>query len=46
MKDIGYEGWIVSENFYFRPNILAKGYDYVSAAKRDVETIHAIYGTD
>ena len=43
-KDIGFEGWIVSENFYFRPNILSEGYDYISAARKDVETLRAVYG--
>ena len=46
VKDIGFSGWIVSENFYFRPNILADGYDYISAAKEDVKSLHAAYGTD
>lgn len=46
VREIGYSGWIVSENFYFRPNILEQGYDYVSAACRDVESLHAVYGTD
>lgn len=46
VREIGYSGWIVSENFYFRPNILEQGYDYVSAARRDVESLHAAYGTD
>ena len=46
VRDIGFEGWIVSENFYFRPNILENGYDYVSAAKADVASLHATYGTD
>ena len=44
VKDIGFEGWIVSENFYFRPNILSEGYDYISAARKDVETLRAVYG--
>ena len=46
VREIGYSGWIVSENFYFRPNILEQGYDYVSAARRDVESLRAVYGTD
>ena len=46
VKEIGFEGWIVSENFYFRPNILEQGYDYVSAAAKDVASLHAVYGTD
>ncbi len=43
VKDIGFEGWIVSENFYFRPNILAEGFDYVGAAREDVKTLHRVY---
>ena len=46
VKDIGFEGWIVSENFYFRPNILSEGYDYISAARKDVETLRAVYGDE
>ena len=46
VKDIGFHGWIVSENFYFRPNILEQGYDYVSAARKDLESLHAAYGTE
>ena len=46
VKDIGFHGWIVSENFYFRANILEQGYDYVSAARKDLESLHAVYGTD
>ena len=46
VKDTGFAGWIVSENFYFRPNILEQGYDYVSAARKDVESLHTVYGTD
>ncbi len=46
VKEIGFEGWIVSENFYFRPNILEQGLDCVSAARRDVESLHAVYGTE
>lgn len=46
VKEIGFEGWIVSENFYFRPNIMEQGLDYVSAARRDVESLHAVYGTE
>lgn len=46
VRDTGFAGWIVSENFYFRPNILAQGYDCVSAAQRDVDSLRAAYGTD
>lgn len=46
VREIGFEGWIVSENFYYRPNILQNGYDYVSAAKKDVASLHAAYGVE
>ena len=44
VKDIGFCGWIVSENFYFRENILSEGYDYVSAAREDVKRLLDTYG--
>ena len=39
LRDIGYEGWIISETFYTRPNLNRDGENYVSLAKRDVETL-------
>ena len=33
IKDIGYEGWILSETFYNRRNMNENGMDYVSSAK-------------
>lgn len=39
IKDIGYSGWLVSENFYFRPNLTEGGMDPVSLARKDVETL-------
>ena len=44
IKDIGYEGWIISETFYNRRNMNENGEDYVSSAKRDVETLKAAFG--
>lgn len=46
IKDIGYSGWIISETFYTRPNLNVNGEDYVSLAKKDVETLRAAFGTD
>jgi sugar phosphate isomerase/epimerase len=46
IKDIGYEGWIISETFYHRRNMNENGMDYVSSAKRDVETLKAAFGED
>lgn len=43
IKDIGYEGWIISENFYYRPNLMIKGEDPVSLAKKDVKTLRAAF---
>lgn len=39
IKDIGYEGWIISETFYTRPNLNINGEDYISLAAKDVETL-------
>lgn len=44
IKDIGYEGWIISETFYHRRNFNENGEDYVSSAKKDVETLKAAFG--
>ena len=44
IKDIDYEGWIISETFYNRRNLNENGMDYVSSAKRDVETLKAAFG--
>lgn len=44
IKDIGYEGWIISETFYNRRNFNENGMDYVSSAKRDVDTLKAAFG--
>lgn len=43
IKDIGYEGWIISETFYTRPNLNQNGDDYISAARKDVETLQAAF---
>ena len=39
IKDIGYEGWIISETFYTRPNLNVNGEDYISLAAKDVQTL-------
>lgn len=44
IKDIGYEGWIISETFYTRPNLNVNGEDYISLARKDVETLKAAFG--
>lgn len=46
VRESGFEGCIVSENFYFRPNILEEAGDVISAAKRDVQSLKEAYGTD
>lgn len=46
IKDIGYEGWIISETFYNRRNLNEGGEDYVSSAKKDVEALKAAFGED
>lgn len=44
IKDIGYEGWIISENFYFRLNLTAQGADPVTLARKDVQTLRSAFG--
>ena len=44
IKDIGYEGWIISETFYNRPNFNENGQDYVTSARKDVESLKAAFG--
>jgi sugar phosphate isomerase/epimerase len=43
IKDIGYEGWIISETFYERPSFNTDGEDYVSSARKDVEKLKAAF---
>ena len=43
IKDIGYSGWLISENVYYRPNLTKGAYDPVSLARRDVETLTAAF---
>ena len=44
IKDIGYEGWIISETFYTRPNLNVNGEDYISLAAKDVQTLKEAFG--
>lgn len=44
IQDIGYSGWIISENFYYRPNLMAGGESAVALARRDVATLRAAFG--
>ncbi len=46
IKDIGYEGWIISETFYMRPNLNVDGEDYISLAAKDVETLKKAFGEE
>ncbi|MCX4373394.1 MAG: sugar phosphate isomerase/epimerase [Dysosmobacter sp.] len=46
IQEIGYSGWIISENFYYRPNLTCGGEDPVDLARRDVETLQAAFGTE
>ena len=43
LKNLGYEGWIISETFYERPRFNADGEDYVSSARKDVEKLRAAF---
>lgn len=44
IKEIGYAGWIISENFYCRPNLMTDGEGPVSLAEKDVETLKSAFG--
>lgn len=46
IKDIGFEGWIVSENMYYHPSMMEGAADYVEAAKRDVQALRRVYGVN
>lgn len=46
IKDIGYSGWLISENFYYRPNLTKGTYDPVTLARQDVETLKAAFGQE
>ncbi len=39
IKDIDFEGWIMSETFYTRPNLHAKGEGYIELASKDLQTM-------
>lgn len=43
IKEIGYEGWLISETFYERPRLNADGEDYVSSARKDAEKLRAAF---
>lgn len=42
IKEIGYEGWVVSENMYHQPEV-RRGLNAIEAAKRDVEALHRAF---
>ena len=46
VKDIGFSGWIVSENMYYHPSMMEGAADYVEAAARDVKALKEVYGTE
>ena len=39
IKEIDYEGWLMSETFYTRPNLHEGGLDYIELAHNDLETL-------
>lgn len=43
IKEIGYEGWIISETFYERSSFNTNGEDYVSSAQKDVKKLKAAF---
>lgn len=44
IKDIGFEGWLMSETFYTRPNLNENGPDYIALAAKDVQTLKDAFG--
>lgn len=46
VKDIGFAGWVVSENMYYHPSMMEGAAGYIEAAERDVRALKAAYGTD
>lgn len=46
VKDIGFEGWIVSENMYYHKSMMEGMSSYIQSARRDVDTLHAVYGEE
>lgn len=44
VKDIGFEGWIVSENMYYHKSMMEGMADYIASARRDVEMLKEVYG--
>ena len=46
VKEIGFRGWIVSENMYYHPSMMKGAVDYIDAARRDVEALKKAYGTE
>lgn len=46
VKEIGFRGWIVSENMYYHPSMMKGAADYIDAARRDVEALKKAYGTE
>lgn len=43
VKDIEFDGWVVSENMYYQPAIKGDS-SYVEAARCDVQALHEAYG--
>lgn len=45
IKEIGFEGWIVSENMYYQPGV-RKGRTCLEAARADVNALHRAFGLE
>lgn len=43
IKDLGYQGWIISDTPYYHPELQAQGEDYISAAQKDVQTLRTVF---
>lgn len=43
IKDLGYQGWIISDTPYYHPALQAQGEDYISVAQKDVQTLRTAF---
>ena len=46
MKDIGFEGWLISENMYYHKSMMKGMSGYIQSARRDVAALYTAYGEE
>ncbi|WP_462377940.1 sugar phosphate isomerase/epimerase family protein [Emergencia timonensis] len=46
VKDIGFEGWLISENMYYHKSMMKGMSSYIQSARRDVAALYAAYGEE